>query len=57
MTTFKVGDNVRTKNKVCGPFRRGKVIRRDGAYVFVQMNARPACIAECYDSELEKARK
>lgn len=57
MTHFKVGDEVRITAKISGRYRRGRVISRDGSYVYVRLNAQPECVVECYDCELSLTHK
>ncbi len=52
----EVGAYVRTRFPLYGRRRLGRVIRRDGAYVYVRLNYR-GIEAELYDCELEKGRQ
>ena len=53
--TFKVGDYVRTQYIFSGRRRLGTVVRRNGGYVYVQLNI--GYEIEAYDSELELAKR
>ena len=51
MTTFKVGDKVRTQYKFSGARQLGEVESRNGMYVYVRLYR--GYVIETYDSELE----
>lgn len=51
---FKKGDTVRTKYLFNGMRRLGRVLRRNGACVYVKTSV-SGLVIEAYDSELEAA--
>lgn len=55
MTTWKIGDRVRSKYLVDRKKRRGVVEKKDGAYIYVRMNYTGE-LFQFYPNELERYR-